>query len=71
MRLFYKLYMYNQKLNNQNMEKIIWSDGHTTTISSEEVLEKQYEIYTESGIEWRIKIGDAEFAWYANCWMQL
>lgn len=53
------------------MDKIIWSDGHTTTISSEEVLEKQYEFYTERGIEWRMKIGDAEFAWYGNCWMQL
>lgn len=55
----------------ENKEKIIWLDGHTTTISSEEVLEKHYKIYTESGIEWRMKIGDAEFAWYANCWMQI
>lgn len=35
----------------ENKEKIIWLDGHTTTISSEEVLEKHYEVYTESGID--------------------
>ena len=66
MRLFYKLH-----IDMENKEKIIWLDGHTTTISSEEVLENHYEVYTESGIEWRMKIGNAEFVWYANCWMQL
>lgn len=55
----------------ENKEKIIWLDGHTTTISNEEVLEKHYKVYTESGIEWRMKIGDAEFVWHTDCWMQL
>ncbi len=34
----------------ENKEKIIWLDGHTTTISSEEVLEKHYKVYTENCI---------------------
>ena len=50
---------------------IIWSDGHTTTISSEEAFRRQYEFYTDDGSEWRMRIGDAEFAWHGNCWMQL
>ena len=45
------------------MDKIIWSDGHTTTISSEEAFRRQYEFYTDDGSEWRMRIGDAEFAW--------
>ena len=46
------------------MDKIIWSDGHTTTISSEEAFRRQYEFYTDDGSEWRMRIGDAEFAWH-------
>lgn len=53
------------------MDKIIWADGHATTISSEEAFRRQYEVYTDNGSEWRMRIGDAEFAWHANCWMQL
>ena len=53
------------------MDTIIWSDGHTTTISSEEAFRRQYEFYTDNGSEWRMRIGDAEFAWHGNCWMQL
>lgn len=53
------------------MDKIIWSDGHITTISSEEAFRKQYEACTDKGSEYRIRIGDTEFAWHGNCWMQL
>ena len=53
------------------MDTIIWSDGHTTTINSNEAINKQYEVSTDKGIEWRIKIDDAEFVWHGNCWMQL
>ena len=53
------------------MDKIIWSDGHTTRISSEVAFRRQYEFYTDDGSEWRMRIGDAEFAWHGNCWMQL
>lgn len=31
------------------MDKMIWSDGHTTTISSEEAFRRQYEVYTNNG----------------------
>jgi hypothetical protein len=53
------------------MDKIIWLDGHVTTISNEEAFRRQYEVYTDDGSEWRMKIGDAEFVWHSNCWMQL
>ncbi|MDC7140071.1 hypothetical protein [Bacteroides finegoldii] len=43
-------------------DKIIWLDGHVTTISSEEAFRRQYEVYTDKGLEWRMEIGDAEFA---------
>lgn len=52
-------------------DKIIWLDGHVTTISSEEAFRKQYEFVDEYSNEWRMKIGDYEFAWHNNCWMQL
>ena len=52
-------------------DKIIWLDGHVTTISSEEAFRKQYEFIDEYSNEWRMKIGDSEFAWHGNCWMQL
>lgn len=29
------------------MDKIIWSDGHTTTISREEAFRRQYEVQGE------------------------
>jgi hypothetical protein len=52
-------------------DKIIWLDGHVTTISSEEAFRKQYEFVDEYSNEWRMKIGDSEFAWHGNCWMEL
>lgn len=53
------------------MDKIIWLDGHTTTISSEEAYHKSYECLTDNGYEWRMKIADSEFVWIGNCWMEL
>lgn len=53
------------------MDKMIWSDGHTTTISSEEAFRRQYEVPTDNGSEWRMRIDDTEFAWHANCWMDI
>lgn len=53
------------------MDKIIWADGHTTTISSEEAFRRQYEVPTDNGSEWRMRIDDTEFAWHANCWMDI
>lgn len=48
------------------MDKIIWLDGHVTTISNEEAFRRQY---TDDDSEWRMKIGDAELVWHSNCWM--
>lgn len=53
------------------MDTIIWLDGHTTTISSEEAFRKEYKVCTDEGYEWRMRISDTEFAWHNNCWMQL
>lgn len=53
------------------MDTIIWLDGHTTKISSEEAYRRQYSVYTDTGDEWRIKIDSFEFVWKANYWMQL
>ena len=50
---------------------ITYTTMDTTTISSEEAFRRQYEFYTDDGSEWRMRIGDAEFAWHGNCWMQL
>lgn len=36
-------------------DRIIWLDGHVTTISSEEASEKQYEFVDEYSNEWRMK----------------
>lgn len=53
------------------MDKILWLDGHTSTISREEAFRTQYEVCTDEGSEWRMRIGDSEFVWRGNCWMQL
>ena len=45
------------------MDKIIWTYNNN--------FRRQYEFYTDDGSEWRMRIGDAEFAWHGNCWMQL
>lgn len=37
------------------MDKIIWADGHTTTINSEEAFRRQYEVPTDNGSEWRMR----------------
>jgi hypothetical protein len=52
-------------------DRIIWLDGHVSTIASEEAYRKMYEYSTDDGSEWRMNIGDAEFVWKANCWMQV
>ncbi len=33
------------------MDTIIWSDGHTTTINSNEAINKQYEVSTDIGVK--------------------
>lgn len=52
------------------MDKIIWSDGHVTTISSEEANRYMKEVYSDNGSEWVMLYANSEFVWKANCWMQ-
>lgn len=52
-------------------DKIIWLDGHVSTIASEEASRNMYEHPTDEGWEWRMKAYDTEFVWRANCWMQV
>lgn len=51
-------------------DKIIWLDGHTTTIDSEEAFRRQRGVYTDYGPEWIMKYADSEFVWRGNCWME-
>lgn len=53
------------------IDKIIWKDGHVTTIASKDAFLKQFEVATKTTNEWHIIIGDSEFIWKANCWMEI
>lgn len=52
------------------MDKIIWLDGHVTTISSEEANRRMREVYSDNGSEWVMLYADSEFVWKGGCWMQ-
>lgn len=52
-------------------DRIIWGDGHVSTIASEEASHKMYVHPTDKGWEWRMKVYNVEFVWKANCWMQV
>lgn len=52
-------------------DKILWLDGHTTTIPSAEASENMHEELTDKGYQWVLKLGDDEFIWLNNQWMQL
>lgn len=52
-------------------DKIIWLDGHTSTISSEEAYRRQREVYTDRGCEHIMKYADSEFIWIGGCWMEI
>lgn len=49
------------------MDKIIWLDGHTSRIDSDEAFSKQY---TENG-NWHMNHAGSTFVWVANCWMEI
>lgn len=49
------------------MDKIIWLDGHTSSIDSDEAFSKQY---TENG-SWHMNHAGSTFIWVANCWMEV
>lgn len=52
-------------------DKIIWLDGHTTTVDSEEMFRKMVDIMTETGPEWHVIDTNFELVWKGNCWMQI
>lgn len=53
------------------MDTIIWLDGHTSKISTEEANNKSYSTICNGRNEFRLKLQNSEFAWRGNCWMQL
>lgn len=53
------------------MDKILWLDGHITQIYSEEAYKNQYEIITETSVEYHLNIGNSEFVWLAGYWMEI
>ena len=49
------------------MDKIIWLDGHTSSIASNEAFSKQY----SENNKWYMNHADSTFVWMANCWMEV
>lgn len=50
------------------MDRILWLDGHTSKISSEEAYNKQY---TKGNNWWFLEHAGSAFIWTANCWMEV
>lgn len=48
------------------MDKIIWLDGHTSSIASDEAFSKQY----SENNKWYMNHAGSTFVWMANCWME-
>lgn len=53
------------------IDKIIWLDGHTTTIPSEDADRKMTKVVKNNNTEWHLKLNNSEFIWKSNCWMQI
>ena len=49
------------------MDKIIWLDGHTSSIASDGDFSKQY----SENNKWYMNHADSTFVWMANCWMEI
>ena len=49
------------------MDKIIWLDGHTSSIASHEAFSKQY----SENNKWYMNHADSTFVWMGNCWMEI
>ena len=52
------------------MEKLLWLDGHVTTIGEKEAYLKSREEITDNGYIWVLLHYDYEFEWHNNMWMQ-
>lgn len=49
------------------MDKIIWLDGHTSSISTETTDRLQY----VKGNKYYMNLDGSTFVWMANCWMEI
>lgn len=52
-------------------DKIIWLDGHTSTIDSEEAFRCSEQICTDNGYKYILKYANSEFIWIGGCWMEM
>ena len=52
------------------MEKLLWLDGHVTTISAKEAFLKSHEEITDNGYVHVLLHNGFEFEWHNNMWMQ-
>lgn len=53
------------------METILWSDGHTSSISEEEAQVNSFAVPTEdSDVAFVLLHNGFEFEWHNNMWMQ-
>jgi hypothetical protein len=74
-RLLIRLFIYFiiiliLKLGGLIMEKLLWSDGHMTTISAEEAFRKSRAEATDDGYVHVLRHNGFEFEWHNNMWMQ-
>ena len=54
------------------MERILWLDGHISSISEEEAQVNSYAVPTEdSDVVFVLLYNDFEFEWHNNMWMQV
>ena len=52
------------------MEKLLWLDGHVSSIDAEEAFRKSFAELTDDGLVYVLHYYDAEFEWHNNMWMQ-
>lgn len=74
-RLLIRLFIYfiiilTLKLGGLIMETILWSDGHTSLISEEEVFQESYVELKEDGYVEVLQYNGFEFEWHNDMWMQ-
>lgn len=53
------------------METILWSDGHTSSISEEEAYINSFAVPTEDlDVAFVLRYNGFEFEWHNNMWIQ-
>ena len=72
LRLFiYFIIILTLKLGGLIMERILWSDGHVSSISAEEAQVKSHEETTDNlDVVYVMCHNGFEFEWHNNMWMQ-